>query len=208
MTSSEEMEEMGMTISMMGAELLATKKELKGALAALEESQGDIITLKQKVELYEEALMTYKDNRAHMKQLLEESQQRIGKLELYVKSLEFNREDTQKRANEKLRERDTELVEAQQTIDRQREALEFLADDDNWSWCWVGTEDETVTWVGGTDPQQEAREAQGNKKEAAVPVTPNCPTCGNQHPIDHPSRPGIYLCVPCDYVYEEGSDKS
>ncbi|WP_339316902.1 hypothetical protein [Paenibacillus sp. FSL R10-2734] len=83
---------------------------------------------------------------------LEESQQRIGKLELYVKSLEFNRDDTQKRANEKLRERDTKLVEAQklneslneeslanfreaakrgkllaeaqQTIARQREALE------------------------------------------------------------------------------------
>jgi hypothetical protein len=47
---------------------------------------------------------------------LEKSQQLIRKLELYVKSLEFNREDTQKRANEKLRERDTELVEAQQTI--------------------------------------------------------------------------------------------
>ncbi|WP_339246827.1 hypothetical protein NST58_06505 [Paenibacillus sp. FSL R10-2796] len=55
---------------------------------------------------------------------LKESQQRIGKLELYVKSLEFNREDTQKRANEKLRERDTKLAEAQQTIARQQEALE------------------------------------------------------------------------------------
>lgn len=54
---------------------------------------------------------------------LEESQQRIGKLELYIKSLEFNREDTQKRANEKLRERDTKLAEAQQTIARHEEAL-------------------------------------------------------------------------------------
>lgn len=52
-----------------------------------------------------------------------------------------------------------ELAEAQQTIARLREALEFLADDDNWSWCWVGTEDETVTWVGGTDPQDAARTA-------------------------------------------------
>ncbi|MDH6371785.1 hypothetical protein M2444_003584 [Paenibacillus sp. PastF-3] len=54
---------------------------------------------------------------------LEESQQRIGKLELYVKSLEFNREDTQKRVNEKLRERDTKLAEAQQTIALKDEAL-------------------------------------------------------------------------------------
>ncbi|WP_218643168.1 hypothetical protein [Paenibacillus odorifer] len=63
---------------------------------------------------------------------LEESQQRIGKLELYVKSLEFNREDTQKRANEKLKGRDTELVEAQQTIARQREVLEFYANQEHW----------------------------------------------------------------------------
>ncbi|MBY3623786.1 hypothetical protein HGO21_30180 [Acinetobacter sp. CUI P1] len=56
------------------------------------------------------------------------------------------------------------LAEAQQTIARQREALEFLADDDNWSWCWVGTEDETVTWIGGTDPQDAARTALGNKE--------------------------------------------
>ncbi|MEK5397485.1 hypothetical protein [Paenibacillus sp. FSL K6-2859] len=59
---------------------------------------------------------------------LEESQQRNGKLELYVKSLEFNREDTQKRANEKLRERDTELGEAQQTIARQQQTWKKLRD--------------------------------------------------------------------------------
>lgn len=47
MTLSEEMEEMGMTISMMGAELLATKKELKGALAALEEAQQQLSEAKE-----------------------------------------------------------------------------------------------------------------------------------------------------------------
>lgn len=70
---------------------------------------------------------------------LEESQQRIGKLELYVKSLEFNREDTQKRANEKLRERDTELVEAQQTIANvkgilERPKLPIFNADGSFSW--------------------------------------------------------------------------
>jgi DNA-binding protein H-NS len=48
-------------------------------LAALEESQGDIITLKQKVELYEEVLMTYKDNRADMNRQLAEAQQTIAR---------------------------------------------------------------------------------------------------------------------------------
>jgi hypothetical protein len=55
------------------------------------------------------------------------------------------------------------LAEAQQTIARQQEVLEFLAADENWSW-WGEGEDETVTWVGGTDPQHAAREAQGNKE--------------------------------------------
>ncbi|MEK3838673.1 hypothetical protein [Paenibacillus sp. FSL R7-0128] len=67
-------------------------RDLNRALAALEETEGDIITLKQKVELYEEALETYKDNRAAMKE---------------------------------------QLAEAQQTIARQREALEFYARDYN-----------------------------------------------------------------------------
>lgn len=49
-------------------------------LDALEEAQGDIITLTQKVELYEEALGTYKDNRAYMKQQLTEAQQTIARL--------------------------------------------------------------------------------------------------------------------------------
>ncbi|WP_340391985.1 hypothetical protein [Paenibacillus sp. FSL E2-0190] len=120
---------------------------------------------------------------------LEESQQRIGKLELYVKSLEFNREDTQKRANEKLRERDTELVEAQQIIVRQRKALEFYANQEHWSLPSFGRGQSKVT----SDRGSKARELL--KEGTTMPVTPNCPTCGNQHLIDHPSRPGIYLCV-------------
>lgn len=54
-------------------------RDLNRALAALEEAQGDIITLKQKVELYEEALETYKDNRAAMKAQLAEAQQTIAR---------------------------------------------------------------------------------------------------------------------------------
>ncbi|WP_405173779.1 hypothetical protein [Paenibacillus sp. FSL H8-0260] len=133
---------------------------------------------------------------------LEESQQRIGKLELYIKSLEFNREDTQKRANEKLRERDTKLAEAQQTIARQREVLDFYANQEHWELPSFGRGQSMVT----SDRGSKARELL--EEGTAMPVTSNCPTCGNQHPINHPSRPGIYLCVPCDYVYEEGSDKA
>ncbi|HEY2492709.1 MAG TPA: hypothetical protein VGI33_07355 [Paenibacillus sp.] len=127
---------------------------------------------------------------------LEESQQQM---DAYKE--EYFRENAEKVRNKRL------LVEAQQTIARQRESLEFLADDDNWSW-WGEGEDETVTWVGGTDPQHAAREVLGNKEGTTVPVTPNCPTCGNQHPIAHPSIPGVWLCVPEDYVFEEGSDKA
>ncbi|OMD69168.1 hypothetical protein BSK48_16970 [Paenibacillus odorifer] len=57
----------------------ALEKIVNELLAALEESQGDIITLKQKVELYEEALMTYKDNRADMNRQLAEAQQTIAR---------------------------------------------------------------------------------------------------------------------------------
>lgn len=58
---------------------------------------------------------------------LEESQQRIEKLELYVKSLEFSRDDAQKMARDIEREKGLELFEAQQTIVRQREALKYYA---------------------------------------------------------------------------------
>ncbi|KWX71590.1 hypothetical protein AMQ84_27080 [Paenibacillus riograndensis] len=49
-----------------------------GLLAALEEAEGDIITLKQKVEFQKEALETYKDNREAMKEQLAEAQQTIA----------------------------------------------------------------------------------------------------------------------------------
>lgn len=94
---------------------------------------------------------------------LEESQQRIGKLELYVKSLEFNREDTQKRANEKLRERDTKLAEAQQTIAQQQVALEFYALDDNNNW-WIGGLDEVIPSEVMKDGGAKARATLGNKE--------------------------------------------
>lgn len=87
---------------------------------------------------------------------LEESQQRIGKVELYVKSLEFNREDTQKRANEKLRERDTNLVEAQQTIARQREAFEKISK--------LTASNPTDLYWRGADAIEIARKELGNKE--------------------------------------------
>ncbi|OMC92950.1 hypothetical protein, partial [Paenibacillus odorifer] len=89
---------------------------------------------------------------------LEESQQRIGKLELYVKSLEFNREDTQKRANEKLRERDTELVEAQQIIVRQREVLEFYANQEHWELPSFGRGQSMVTSDRGSKARELLKE--------------------------------------------------
>lgn len=88
---------------------------------------------------------------------LEETQQQIGQPKINLLASMHN----EQLKNESLR---NQLVEAQQTIARQQEALEFLADDSNWSWWNVGTEDETVTWVGGTDPQHAAREALGNKE--------------------------------------------
>lgn len=54
---------------------------------------------------------------------LEESQQRIGKLELYIKSLEFSRDEAQKMAHNISKEQGLELFEAQQTIARYKEAL-------------------------------------------------------------------------------------
>lgn len=94
---------------------------------------------------------------------LEESQQRIGKLELYVKSLEFNRDDTQKRVNEKLRERDTKLVEAQQTIVQQQAELEFYALEENNNW-WIGGLDEVMPSEVMKDGGAKARAALGNKE--------------------------------------------
>ncbi|WP_248548984.1 hypothetical protein [Paenibacillus odorifer] len=94
---------------------------------------------------------------------LEESQQRIGKLELYVKSLEFNRDDTQKRVNEKLRERDTKLAEAQQTIAQQQGTLEFYALEDNNNW-WIGGLDEVMPSEVMKDGGAKARAARGNKE--------------------------------------------
>lgn len=91
---------------------------------------------------------------------LEESQQQNKRLEV---KLQASRDSVYPISVER-DEYKVELAEAQQTIARQREVLEFLADDDNWSWCWVGTEDETVTWIGGTDPQDAARTALGNKE--------------------------------------------
>lgn len=55
---------------------------------------------------------------------LEESQQRIGKLQLYIKSLEFSRDEAQKMAHNISKEQGLELFEAQQTIARQSKAIE------------------------------------------------------------------------------------
>ncbi|MEK3969480.1 hypothetical protein [Paenibacillus sp. FSL H7-0323] len=88
-------------------------------LAALEESQGDIITLKQKVELYEEALMTYKDNRADM-----------------------NRQ----------------LAEAQQTIARQREVLDFYANQEHWELPSFGRGQSKVTSDRGSKARELLKE--------------------------------------------------
>lgn len=119
MTPNEHIEEMGMTISMMGAELLATKKELKGALAALEEAQ--------QTELY----------KSH-DQLREQNARLLMN-------------------NHKLQ---GELAEAQQTIARQREALEFYAFEENNSW-WVGGLDEVMPSEVMKDSGAKARDVLG-----------------------------------------------
>ena len=140
---------------------------------------------------------------------LEESQQQL------TNSLERER-GLKRLCNQSLEEKETtkhELVEAQQTIAQQLEREQSIiyevseihkesAAGNN------GSLDRADTALKRIILLSSNLLALGNKEGTAIPVTPNCPTCGNQHPINHPSRPGIYLCVPCDYVYEEGSDKS
>lgn len=134
---------------------------------------------------------------------------RYGKeiTELRDRLYEANQDaETEQKLNDILHETNKELrkklSEAQQTIARQREVLDFYANQEHWELPSFGRGQSMVT----SDRGSKARELL--KEVTTMPVTPNCPTCGNQHPINHPSRPGIYLCVPCDYVYEEGSDKA
>jgi hypothetical protein len=72
------------------------------------------------------------DSERHAWSALEEAEQRIQKLELYTKSLEFSRESAQKMADGIKRDKGLELYEAQQTIARQREALIHYAELVDW----------------------------------------------------------------------------
>lgn len=80
MTLSEEMEEMGMTISMMGAELLATKKELKGALAALEETQQQLWIAKEERDSQQRVCIKIMEELAEAQQTIALKQSNIEML--------------------------------------------------------------------------------------------------------------------------------
>ncbi|WP_238649744.1 hypothetical protein [Paenibacillus piscarius] len=71
--------------------------------------------------IIDDVLMSYGAVRLRMEALehqLEEGQQRIGKLELYSKALEFSRDSAQKMADEISKDKGLELYEAQQNIAR------------------------------------------------------------------------------------------
>ncbi|MBT2287995.1 hypothetical protein J7E73_02390 [Paenibacillus albidus] len=79
-------------------------------LAALEEAQ-------QEVKEWQDEAKQWRDDFVEKNNELAEAQQRIGKLELYVKALEFSRDSAQDMAHNISRERGLELFEAQQTTD-------------------------------------------------------------------------------------------
>ncbi|WP_405113669.1 hypothetical protein MHH28_07805 [Paenibacillus sp. FSL K6-1217] len=131
MTLSEEMEEMGMTISMMGAELLATKKELKGALAALEETQQQLDEMTVNAVGWKEQYIAEWAKRSMLERDIKEFKcQLIGKTEEVEAA--YDGIDKLRGEYDKLDRGAAEdyqkLVEAQQTIARQREALEEIAE--------------------------------------------------------------------------------
>lgn len=120
MTPNEHIEEMGMTISMMGAELLATKKELKGSLADLEEAQQKSAEWEKNARTEYRIHNEVQDKNRDLRAELAEAQQEIDRL----KNL-FD-EDTK------------ELIEAQQTIARLTAAL-IAERDDALTWDGIGT---------------------------------------------------------------------
>lgn len=82
-----------------------------------------------------------------------------------------------------------QLEEAQQTIARQREALESIKD--------YSYDDEVIDIVNAA--------ICGGAKEVTTLSFPNCPTCNSDRTIAHPSKAGTWLCVPCDKVFEDGA---
>ncbi|GGF77386.1 hypothetical protein GCM10010912_23080 [Paenibacillus albidus] len=108
-------------------DLYSAGKEL---LAALEDAQQLVKTLRTDKSLLEgelgeaqaykhfEAVRTEEAQSYHRQ--LTEAQQRIAKLELYVKSLEYSRDSAQEMAHNISIQKGLELFEAQQTINRQK----------------------------------------------------------------------------------------
>jgi len=187
-----------------------TYEEVLELLAALEESQQKVKVAKTAIESFGRITDDMEEEYEELqKKYAESQQQKVELWECEDCGFSFNaihEDDTPEGgyscplcAESRLAK---ELAEAQQTIARQREVLDFYANQEHWELPSFGRGQSMVT----SDRGSKARELL--EEGTAMPVTSNCPTCGNQHPINHPSRPGIYLCVPCDYVYEEGSDKA
>jgi uncharacterized coiled-coil protein SlyX len=83
---------------------------------------------------------------------------------------------------------DSKLVEAQQTIARQWEALEQIAHPRH------SYHSEAIST---------ARAALGNKEQGTL-TFPNCPICNSNNTLAHPNKARTWLCVPCDKVFEDG----
>ncbi|AWV35183.1 hypothetical protein [Paenibacillus odorifer] len=130
-------------------------------LAALEESQQQKVTLKEELEdKINESNEFYKwwqeevSQRNIYKHELAEAQQTIARKQLYIEKLELSRESAQKAADGISKEKGLELFEARQTIARQREVLEFYANQEHWELPSFGRGQSKVT----SDRGSKARE--------------------------------------------------
>jgi|GEM_PF-3743513 len=113
-------------------------------------------------------------------------------------SLLADLEETQQRLAEEKRWRTAEhevaagyhreLVEAQQTIAQKQQMIDAAL---SWTWnCGEANMLEVIAALKG--------------KEQIVLTYSNCPICNSNNTLAHPNKAGIWLCVPCDKVFEDG----
>lgn len=117
---------------------------------------------------------------------LEEAQQAITALHEYNHRYAKERDDAKK-----------ELAEAQQTIARQGEIIHAIDRDlTKLRLALIAIAGTDIIGSSAITMKAIAQEAlQERVKESSSPA---CPTCGKEHPMRHPNRPGIYLCLPED----------
>lgn len=177
-------------------------QELKGRYEGLQPEDITFMTVGEVVGLLatleETEQHTYDQNEALIaaNELIAELQEQLsGKTEELAES---------QQQNERLRKNfmfsGSALGEAQQTIARLTKALSFYG-----SRMCIQPED--VGWNVGFIAREALRKVGEGAKEETFSF-PNCPSCNGNRTIAHPSKAGTWLCVPCDKVFEEGSDKA